>query len=130
MDKEGVETVAGRREKERFSLGKNEFLAGIVVQARRARTNGPPPSGPPSGEKVREEEGGRDLGGDFSEKVRERKDPGRGRGEEGHDNPPFPLLPPRFTRLRLFFLPHVRDAPGDTRNEHVHAKRPLSRPRS
>lgn len=80
MEKEEVETVAGQREKERFLLGKNEFLADIVVPARWARTNEPLPSGPPSGEKVREEERGRDLGGDFSEKVRERNEP---RWEEG-----------------------------------------------
>lgn len=104
MEKEEVETVAGRREKERFSLGKNEFLAGIVVPAR----DGPGQNGPPpSGEKVREEEGGRDLGGDFSEK--ERNDPGWGEG--GTLRPNLPALP----RLRPFVLPYVRAVTRETR---------------
>ena len=98
-----METVTGRREKKWFSLGKNEFLVGIVVPTRRARTNGPPPSGPPSGEKVRVEEGGRDLGGDFSEKVLRTKRTGVER--EGHSIPPFLFLPPLHLGFAYFFCP-------------------------
>lgn len=107
MEKEEVETIAGQREKERFSLGKKRIFS-RHCRAGPGQT-GPPPSGPPSGEKVREEERGRDLGGDFSEKVRERID---AKWEEGGRA----SHPPRsYPRLRLFFLPHVRAVTRETR---------------
>lgn len=112
MEKEEVENGRWTEGEKTILLGKNEFLVDIVVPARWARTNEPLPSGPPSGEKVREEERGRDLGGDFSEKVRERNEP---RWEEGDTvSHPSPA-----SRLRLFFLPYVHNARGDTRNAHV-----------
>lgn len=60
----------GRRSE---SIGEKRIFGGIVEPARWARTNGPPHLVPPLARRS-ERGGGRDLGGDFSEKVRERND--------------------------------------------------------
>lgn len=96
-------------EGDRFWLGKNEFLVGIVVPSE----DGPGQTDPPphiwSPFLARRSERRKEvatLAGDFSEKVpRQRNDPG---GEKGAHN--IPSVSPRLYPTCPFFLPHVRDA--------------------
>lgn len=108
-------------------MGKNEFLDGIVKLAKWARTNDNPPLSPPhlvphSDEKVKEEEEGRDLDRDFSEKVR--NDPEWiQKGTAFHPSPS--LTRSHFIRLAYFSCLHVCDTVtckthAFMQNDHFH----------
>lgn len=88
-------------------------------RAQRGRTDGPPPHiwSPPLARRSERRKEVATLAGDFSEKVRERNDPGMEKGATS-------VSPSLYPRARPFFLPHVRAMRDDMQNACVHAKRP------